>query len=283
MEILPKVSVIIPTRNSEKTLGLCLLSVRKQNYLPESIELFVVDNFSSDSTTNIAKRFNCEVFSHGPERSAQRNFGIKIATGKYVLYLDSDMSLTENVIKECVEKCENEGNIALYIPEHLVGEGFWIKVRAFERDFYNATCIDCVRFVRRDKLLEIGGFDDNLTGPEDWDLDRRIRAIGKVESINSHLYHNVHAEKIWQYFEKKQYYANSFARYIKKWGENDPIIKKQLGAKYRLWGVFVENGKWKELLKHPLLSIGMYVIRFLVGMNYLREIVLLQRSKNIKL
>ncbi len=131
MGILPKISIIVPTRNSEKTLELCLSSVREQNYISESIELIVVDNFSSDNTINIAKRFNCEVFRHGPERSAQRNLGIKMATGKYILYLDSDMSLAENVIKECVEKCENEGNIALYIPEHLVGKGFWIKVRAF--------------------------------------------------------------------------------------------------------------------------------------------------------
>lgn len=45
-------------------------------------------------------------------------------------------------------------------------------MRDFERSFYNTACIDAVRFVRKDKFLEIGGFDESLTGPEDWDFDR---------------------------------------------------------------------------------------------------------------
>ncbi len=117
-------------------------------------------------------------YNFGPERSAQRNFGARQANGKYILYLDADMRLSENVISECVEKCENNENlVALYIPEKIIGNGFWVRIRDFERSFYNATVIDCVRFVRRDKFLEIDGFDEDLAGPEDWDFDRRIRDV----------------------------------------------------------------------------------------------------------
>ncbi|MCD6398764.1 MAG: glycosyltransferase, partial [Candidatus Aenigmarchaeota archaeon] len=140
----------------------------------------VVDNDSIDRTKEIVKEFkkrftplNVQLFNRGPERSAQRNFGVEKANGKYILYLDADMILSENVVSECVEKCEREDLIALYIPERIIGEGFWIKIRDFERSFYNATIIDCVRFVRRDKFLEIGGFDESLTGPEDWDFDKK--------------------------------------------------------------------------------------------------------------
>ena len=70
-------------------------------------------------------------------------------------------------------KCECENVDALYIPERIVGDGFWIKVRDFERSFYVGTVIDAVRFIRKDLFEKIGGFDETLIGPEDWDLNRQ--------------------------------------------------------------------------------------------------------------
>ncbi|MFH1048253.1 MAG: hypothetical protein V1732_01165 [Patescibacteria group bacterium] len=55
---------------------------------------------------------------------------------------------------------------------------------------------------------------------------------------------------------KKGYYAKSFGAYINKWGKNDSEIKKQLGFYYRFIGVFIENGKWKKLIAHPILMAG---------------------------
>jgi len=47
---LPKISIIIPTRNSEKTLEKCLRSIAEQIYPKEKIELIIIDAFSSDRT-----------------------------------------------------------------------------------------------------------------------------------------------------------------------------------------------------------------------------------------
>lgn len=286
------VSVVITTRNEENNIKNCLKSIKSQTYFQEKIEIIVVDNNSIDKTEEIAKEYTERVFNRGPERAAQRNFGVERANGKYILYLDADMILSKDVISECVIRCENEGYIALYIPERIIGKGFWIKVRDFERSFYNATVIDCVRFVRRDKFLEIGGFDENLTGPEDWDFDRRIRETGKVDIINVPLYHNEGQFNLRTYINKKAYYAKSFDKYVQKWSHidssapvdsfpstgqasngikarTDPIIKKQLGLWYRLFGVFLENGKWKKLLRHPMLTLGMYFLKVMMGIQYL--------------
>jgi glycosyltransferase involved in cell wall biosynthesis len=205
MENYPLVSTIITTRNEEQNIGNCLKSIKAQTYLSNlclsrrssatlrdnrssnlsnhpteqsGVEIIVADNNSTDKTREIALKYTNKVYNFGPERSAQRNFGVKQAKGKYILYLDADMILSENVIAECVEKCERGKYIALYIPERIVSlshnesidnfinnrcnhfynlrnQPFLIKVRDFERSFYNATCIDAVRFVRRDKFLEI--------------------------------------------------------------------------------------------------------------------------------
>lgn len=263
------VSVIVTTRNEGLHLRNCLESVRKQTYPWNQIEIVVVDNQSTDRTLSIANRFTNKVYNKGPERSCQRNFGVKQAGGKYILYLDADMILSPDVVKECVDKCESSGCIALYIPERIIGKGFWVKVRDFERSFYNGTCIDCVRFIRKDKFLEIGGFDEDLTGPEDWDFDRRINTIGITGIIVSPLYHNERTIDFKKYVGKKAYYAESFKKYRKKWGKNDPIIKKQLGFWYRYFGVFLEKGKCMKLLSNPISAVGMYFLRFLVGLSYL--------------
>ena len=81
------VSVVVPTRNNERTIESCLASVREQTH--PAIELIVVDNGSDDATWAIAERFAHRVVAGGPERSAQRNLGIALATGPWLLWLDS--------------------------------------------------------------------------------------------------------------------------------------------------------------------------------------------------
>jgi glycosyltransferase involved in cell wall biosynthesis len=266
---LPHISVIVTTKNSQYYLAGCLSSIKAQSLPQQDIEIIVVDNNSIDDTKKVAKQFTDKVFNKGPERSAQRNFGIIQARGKYILYLDADMTLSTDVIKTCVEKCETEGYIGSYIPERIKGDGFWIKVRDFERSFYNATCIDAVRFIKREEVLKIGGFDESLTGPEDWNFDRRLKSLGKTALIDVPLFHNENGFSLKSYLNKKNYYIKDFDRYAKKWGYSDPIIKKQLGYRYRLFGVFVENNKWKKLIEHPVLTLGMYFLKGCVGVDYL--------------
>ncbi len=67
----------------------------------------LVDNFSEDKTAELAKKYAAKVYLKGNERSAQRNYGAKVATGKYLLYLDADMILSPTLIEECVDKLES--------------------------------------------------------------------------------------------------------------------------------------------------------------------------------
>jgi glycosyltransferase involved in cell wall biosynthesis len=262
------VSVIITTKNEEAHIEDCLRSIKKQSY--KNIEIIVVDNNSSDKTKKISLKYTKKFFNKGPERSVQRNFGVEKAKGEYILYLDADMILTREVVQEGVKTSVYNHEIkGLYIPEKIVGDGFWIKARAFERSFYDATAIDCVRFIRRDAFMRVEGFNENLTGPEDWDFDKKIRNIGKTALMENILYHNEGQFNMSKYLSKKGYYAKSFDKYMDKWGKNDKDIKKQFGVYYRFLGVFIENGKWKNFIKHPLLAIGMYTLRVLVGLKFL--------------
>ena len=99
---IPLVSVIVTTYNNQATLDACLASVAAQDY--PLVELIVVDNNSTDDTKVIARRYTSKVFNQGPERSAQRNFGVDTARGTYVVIIDSDMELTPSVLSACVNQ-----------------------------------------------------------------------------------------------------------------------------------------------------------------------------------
>jgi len=263
------VSIIIPTLNEEINIANCIKAIKNQTFPQKRIEIIVVDCNSSDKTVDIARKYTNKVYTSDPGWSVQRNLGVEKSKGKYIYYLDADMILSENVIRECYDTCENEGYIALFVPEIIIGKGFWIKVRNFERSFYNATCIESQRFVNREKFLGICGFDVSLFAGEEWDFNRRISDAGPVGIINAPVYHNEGKFNLKKYLSKKGYYSTTVHRYINKWGKNDPLVRKQLGIWYRFFGVFIENGKWIRLFKHPIFTVCMYFLRFMVGIQFI--------------
>jgi glycosyltransferase involved in cell wall biosynthesis len=297
----PLVNAVITTKNEEKNVETCIKSILAQSYPEEKIEIIVVDNNSSDRTKELALKYTDKVFNKGPERSAQRNYGLlEKSTGEYLLYLDADMILSPDIIDRCVQTVNKDSQIvALHISEVVLGKKYFSRVRRFERSFYDGTVIDGARFFRKDVLQKVGGFDESMSGPEDWDLDKKLKQLGKIgmldKTVNSDkhsnwilkdfikergvdpakfgcvIFHNESEFNLRKYLSKKGYYARSFDGYVAKWGKNDPDIVKQLGILYRFLIVFVEHGKWRMFLRRPGLVFGVYTLRLLVGLMFLSK------------
>ena len=268
-QISPLISILVTTKNEEFNLVKNLLSIKNQTYI--NTEIIVVDNISNDKTKEIAKTYTEKVYNIGPERSAQRNFSVEMAKGKYIIYLDADMMLQPNLITECIKQIQDLD--ALYISEIVMGESFLCKIRRFERSFYDATSIDCVRFIKRDSFIKVGGFSLSLTGPEDFDLDKKLKQAGYKFGLlkNSYINHDESNINLKNYLNKKSYYSKSFDKYKNKWGADDSDIKKQLGFYYRFVQVFTEQKKYKKIIAHPLLFIGVIYLRVRVGWRYIRR------------
>jgi glycosyltransferase involved in cell wall biosynthesis len=268
----PLVSVIVPTRNSARTLDACLASIRGQLYSP--VELIVVDNMSSDGTQLIAARYADTVESCGPERSAQRNRGAHIAHGDYLLFVDSDMTVSEGVVRDCVEAVVLNGTRAVVIPEVSVGEGFLARCRALERSCYTGdNDIEAARFFTREAFETSGGFDENLTGPEDWDLSMRIAAGNPLPRTASQISHDEGRLRLGSVLAKKRYYATSTVTYWRKHGR---ATFSQANLVFR--PAFLRN--WRRLLRHPVLTIGFLSLKGLEGVAGLSGIVRAQARTN---
>ena len=251
----PIVSVIIPTCNSERTIKQCLESIRNQSY--ENIELITVDNNSIDNTQKIAKKYTDKVFNKGPERSAQRNFGAKNATGEYLLIHDSDIYFNRDSVKECVELAISENCDAIILPEKSIGIGFWAKVKAFERSFYVGNVyMEGARFFKKNIYDKIGGYDENLYAGEDWDLTIRFRETGcKISRAHIFIEHDEGEMNLFSSSKKKKYYGpNFFEIYAKK---NPEYFKKQMSIFYR----FPLRKLVKKGLRHPILLVAMIIMK----------------------
>src|SRR5690242_3852216 len=118
-----RISFVVPTRNSARTLDACLGSLRAQTH--PDVEVVVVDNASTDGTPEIARRYADRFENWGPERSAQRNRGTAVSTGDVVVFIDSDMVLEPHVASAIRDRFAAGPDLgALVIPERSFGEGF---------------------------------------------------------------------------------------------------------------------------------------------------------------
>jgi glycosyltransferase involved in cell wall biosynthesis len=297
-----KLSVIIPVKNEARNIALCIESF--QAAVREGwAEILVIDNFSTDDTTSIAESMGVRVIQQGPERSTQRNRGWQEAKGPYVFFVDADMRVPEATLREIRERIEGTGlrvkgsgnrgqntvetgNLkletgdcplpsdlwapvdVLFVREVRAGTSWWIKVRNFERSFYDATCIDGLRVIKRSLLEQVGGYDENLFAAEDWDLDRRILAVtSNVALTDGALIHDEGAFSFSRHLKKKAYYSTNFSAYLNKWGQ-DEITRKQFGFSYRFFTVFIEQGKWKRAFTNPHYMLAIWFERFCVGLLY---------------
>lgn len=120
------VSVIIPVFNGEKYIRKCLDSILRQTY--KELEIIVMDDGSSDNTAEI-----CREYRQNDERvrvisrenkgvSYSRNEGVKLSKGKYILFVDSDDYIEENMIQVMLEHLiENNADMVQcgYVKEYV--------------------------------------------------------------------------------------------------------------------------------------------------------------------
>src|SRR5262249_48865534 len=151
----PRVSVIIPTRDSAEILRRALESLTPaiQGEIP--FEVVVVDQESADGTVGVARELGASVVKTDrpalyapPTRS--RNLGATAAHGQFLLHLDADMTLTPGLLDRAAAIAD-DGHVALTLEEIDVVDGFWAECKALERAAYRGSpVLEGARFVRAD-------------------------------------------------------------------------------------------------------------------------------------
>lgn len=141
----PRVSLIIPVYNSEKYLDRCIESVSNQTY--KETEIILVDDGSTDSSSAIcdgwAKKDGRIKVVHKSNEGAglARNSGLDVATGEYLLFIDSDDYIQPETVEKCIKAAlANNSEIILFGRADVLQNGD-IKNNQIKTDkfFYEGT------------------------------------------------------------------------------------------------------------------------------------------------
>lgn len=118
------ITVIIHTKNEEKNIVDCINSVKLL-----SKKIVVIDMESQDKTVDLAKQQGVEVFSFPPSKYVEpaRQFGIDRATTNWVLILDADERMTQELAEEINRKIKNEEFSYYAIPRKNIFSGKWLR------------------------------------------------------------------------------------------------------------------------------------------------------------
>ncbi len=260
------VSIIIPTKNEEDHIGACIKSCLDQDY--DSVEIIVIDNYSTDSTREIANRMGVQVYEQGPERSSQKNFGAKKANGDYVLFLDADARLTKSVVSDCVCCAEENGWQMVIIPERHIGEGYWAEVKALERSFYlGDDTVEAPWFYNREAFVSVGGYDEDMYAGEDWDLFDRMRKAGySYGRCKVFINHQLGKIGLLDTVRKKMYYGKNIEKFLAS-GKGEKARRNPI-FRYSLFN------NWRYLFKSPFKYVGIFVLKLFEGVGIVAGMML---------
>lgn len=192
----PSVTIGVCVRNSSSTLRDTIESIANQDFPHELMEVIFVDDGSEDNTLFIireyvsrmniaAKIYHTDWQGLGPAR----NVIVNKAQGKYIIWVDGDMTLPKNHVHKQIEFIEQNPNVGIANAEYgiiceekmiaaLESIPFLLHYPKGEEPNKKMPGTGGSIY-RTEALKQVGGFDNNLRGPgEDQDVAHRINSIG---------------------------------------------------------------------------------------------------------
>jgi len=190
-------SIIIPAYNEEKCLPQTLTFVKEAVEKVEPTgEIIVVDNNSTDRTSEIAREFDVKiVFEKHNQISRARNTGVRTAKGEYFIFLDADTILSPELLSSALENlsigncCGGGCKIEIDRPLTLSAKKFlyfwnWLSVKC-------SLAAGCFIYCTREGFEEIGGFSEKIYISEEIWFSRKLTAWGKIQKMDFKIITNI--------------------------------------------------------------------------------------------
>lgn len=181
----PFFSVIIPTLNEEFYLPRLLNDLNKQK--EKDYEVIIVDGHSTDKTKKITLNYKNRFYQINKKNvSAQRNFGAKKATGKYLAFLDADIRIRKSFLQKTLENIIKKKGL-IFIPYLIPEKGdeeykpifdlsnMFVE---FSQNLNSKFSLGGSMIIEINLFKQIGGFDEKLHVSEDHEIIQRAHSWG---------------------------------------------------------------------------------------------------------
>jgi glycosyltransferase involved in cell wall biosynthesis len=268
----PKVSVIIPTRNRAEFLRQAITSALKQTL--QNLEIIVVDDASEDYTGHVIQSFTdprIRYIRHDTCRGqgATRNAGLHLASGEYVALLDDDDQwMPQKLERQVALLDESPSKVAMVYTgicridvstKRIVNWVIPDKRGSLFEDICKQNFIGGCSSVmfRRSCLDKIGCFDEELASAADYDMWLRISKEFDIEYIREALVvYAVHPNRISTNYESK---VRGLEAVLKKHRRYLALDSQNQSRRYFLLGInYCLNGNVKKGRGALLKAIGLY-------------------------
>ncbi|MEH2240651.1 glycosyltransferase [Nostoc sp.] len=183
----PKISVIIPAYNSEKTINYTIQSVLNQTFT--HLELIVINDGSQDSTLKVVTQIQdsrIKVFSYSNAGgNVSRNRGLQRAVGEFVSFLDADDLWTPDKLQSQLKALQENitAKVAYSWTDYIDANGQFIvsgkRINVNGSAYENLLLNNFLEngsnpLICRKALMTLGGFDESLSAAQDWDMWLRL-------------------------------------------------------------------------------------------------------------
>jgi cellulose synthase/poly-beta-1,6-N-acetylglucosamine synthase-like glycosyltransferase len=220
-----KISIIVATLNSERTIDECLKALFELNYPTDFLEIFVVDGCSKDATVKIAQKYPVKVVFAPLNAPAAYNHAMKMASHDVLGFVDADAKVEKEWLNKLVTHLDDpqiagvSGNIETWNTENAWARsiGYDLKNRYARLKKYVVRVATMNLLLRKSVIEEVGGFDENLPSQYDTDLGFRITSNGyKIIFEPSAKCYHYNRSTVSDYFRQQlQYGKNTTKLYLK--------------------------------------------------------------------
>lgn len=194
------ISIIIPVYNRAKLVGRTLASVVAQTYRP--LNVILVDNNSTDESFSILRQWvsdNTGADFHitllqepKPGATAARNCGLRAATTPYVMFFDSDDTMSPLLVESIVNHFASDAAIDLVgwdisqqLPSGHIRTGYFRSQKPLYNHIIHGTLSTQRYACRRELILKTGGWEESVRGWNDYELGiRTLIQHPYIEKIN---------------------------------------------------------------------------------------------------
>src|SRR5688572_838857 len=206
-----EVAVVVPAYNQGRYIASTIHAVQQQTF--SDWELFIIDDGSTDATSQIVREFQGDKRIHyivqgNQERAVARNAGIEKSSAPYIAFLDADDSWhPEKLAKQLgAIRAQPDAGLCYTLADSIDRDGRRLQKsgrshaysgNVFDRLLHANFIVNSSVLVRRATLMKVGLFDSRLPvfGGEDWDLWLRIARQHPVCLVDEELtLYRVHLE-----------------------------------------------------------------------------------------
>jgi GT2 family glycosyltransferase len=238
----PSISVVVCSHNGAHTIADCCEGLSGLDY--PAHEVIVVDDGSTDATAAIARRYGFRVIStENRGLSAARNTGLRAAGGEIVAYTDDDARPDSDWLKYLASTFVRTSHAAVGGPSaappdgtiaHCVANSPGGPTHVLLSDDVAEHIPGCNMAIRRQALLEIGGFDERFrVAGDDVDVCWRLQERGSTIGFNP-------AAMVWHHRRNS---IRSYWRQQKGYGVAEALLERKWPERYNLYGHATWGGR----------------------------------------